>query len=164
LPVCAKPGFAYHPRRNDANGGTGWGDAKEHLWAAVSLITGPVFSETVIKLKANTTNPYGGDDGNATPSISFENMLSFVHAGDYVRMHKGKHSGIFLFWEEWGASFARFRTIEGNWGNRVSIESRTITTKEALSADIHWLPKWPLIRDGRYDGFGSVRKVTAEPI
>jgi hypothetical protein len=47
---------------NDANGGTSWGDAKEHLWAAIGLISGPVFSETVIKLKAGTTNPYGGDD------------------------------------------------------------------------------------------------------
>jgi len=46
---------------SDANGGTGWGDAKEHIHAAIALITGPVFSETIIKLKANTTNPYEED-------------------------------------------------------------------------------------------------------
>ena len=42
----------------------------------MSLITGPVFSETVIKLKANTTNPYGGDD------VTIKGIIGVSSAGD----------------------------------------------------------------------------------
>jgi hypothetical protein len=46
---------------SDANGGTGWGTAKEHIQAAIDLITSPITDNTVIKLKAGTTNPYEED-------------------------------------------------------------------------------------------------------
>jgi len=43
---------------SDANGGTSWGDAKEHLQAAIDLITGVVNDQTTIHLKAGTTAEY----------------------------------------------------------------------------------------------------------
>jgi len=46
---------------DDMNGGTSWGDAKEHLQAAVDLITSPITDETTIHLKAGTTASYTGD-------------------------------------------------------------------------------------------------------
>ena len=46
---------------SDGNGGTGWGDAKEHISAALELITGTITDETIIHLKKGTTAAYSGD-------------------------------------------------------------------------------------------------------
>ena len=44
---------------NDGNTGADWANAKEHLQAAVDLITGVLTDEVTIHLKSNTTAAYG---------------------------------------------------------------------------------------------------------
>jgi hypothetical protein len=46
---------------NDANDGLAWGTAKEHIQAAIDLIVAPLTTETVIKLKSNTSAAYEED-------------------------------------------------------------------------------------------------------
>lgn len=45
----------------DGNSGADWANAKEHIQAAVDLITGAVSDETTIHLKSGTTASYTGD-------------------------------------------------------------------------------------------------------
>ena len=47
---------------SDANGGTGWGDAKQHISAAIDDLITDVITDTVtIHLKSSTTNSYTDD-------------------------------------------------------------------------------------------------------